>query len=110
MLKYRLDINRILEEMAKQQMNFSDLSRYLGWSRSLLHFAIFHGSKSFAPKIAKTLGIDPCEIIISAVKGGPASNKSRMLMKGGIYANEKTSEESGKEGSGQEGGKEANQK
>lgn len=68
MLYYRLDKNRIENEMERQMLNYTDLARLLGWSRQLLFYAINHGSKSFAPKIAEALGIMPGEIIISKSK------------------------------------------
>jgi len=69
MIKYRLNKDRIEEEMAARQLNLTDLSRLLGWSRQLTFHAINFGSKSFAPKIAKAIGVNPEDIIISAVKG-----------------------------------------
>ena len=71
MLKYRLNKTRIEEEMVKKGLNLAALSRLLGWSRQLTHFAINHGGVSFALKISRILGIEPEEIIISVQKGGP---------------------------------------
>ena len=71
MLKYRLNKIRIEEEMERRLLNLSDLARILGWSRQLTHHAINHGGKSFAPKIAAILGIEPESIITSIRKGGP---------------------------------------
>lgn len=71
MIKHRLDKEKIELEMMRQHFGLVDLARLLGWSRQLTHHAINNGGKSFAPKIAKVLGIkDPGEIIISVVKGG----------------------------------------
>ena len=63
MIKYRLNKIRIEEEMGRRFLNLADLARLLGWSRQLTHHAINNGGKSFAPKIAAVLGVDPCEII-----------------------------------------------
>jgi lysophospholipase L1-like esterase len=69
MLIYRLNRIRIEEEMEKRAMNYTDLARLLGWSRQLVNYALYHGGKSFAPKIATVLGIeDPNEIITSRKK------------------------------------------
>ena len=70
MLKYRLNKNRINEELVSRGWNYTDLARFLGWSRSLLHYALNKGGKSFAPKLAAALGIKPESIIISVRKGG----------------------------------------
>ncbi len=71
MLKYRLDKIKIEEEMGRRFLNLADLARLLGWSRQLTHHAINNGGKSFAPKLAAVLGIEPESIIISVRKGGP---------------------------------------
>ncbi len=63
MIKYRLNRIKIEEEMEKRFLNLTDLARILGWSRQLTHHAINNGGKSFAPKIAAVLGLDPGEII-----------------------------------------------
>ncbi len=70
MIKYRLNKEKIETEMERSNLNLSDLARRLGWSRQLTHHAINHGSKSFAPKIAAALGIEPESIIISIRRGG----------------------------------------
>ena len=70
MLKYRLNKNRIEEEMVKKGLNLTSLARLLGFSLPLTHYALNHGGASFAPKISKVLGIEPSEII-TFMKGAP---------------------------------------
>ncbi len=71
MLKYRLNKNRIEEEMVKKGLNLTSLARLLGFSLPLTHYALNHGGASFAPKLAAVLGIEPESIIISVRKGAP---------------------------------------
>jgi hypothetical protein len=68
MIKYRLDKAKIEAEMEKAFLSHSDLARKLKWSRSLLSYAINRGSKSFAPKIAKALGITDANDIVVSIK------------------------------------------
>ena len=70
MIKYRLNKNRIEEEMEKRLLNYGDLAHLLGWSRSLLYYAVNQGGKSFAPKIAEVLKIERGDIIFSIPKRG----------------------------------------
>ena len=65
MLKYRLNKNRIEEEMVKKGLNLTGLARLLGFSLQLTHYALNHGGSSFALKISRTLGIEPGEILVS---------------------------------------------
>lgn len=71
MLKYRLNKIRIEEEMVKKNLNLTGLSRLLGFSLQLTHYALNHGGASFALKISRVFGIEPELIITPFVKGGP---------------------------------------
>lgn len=70
MIKYRLNKEIIEQKMAEKKLGLFDLARILGFSPQLTYYAINHGSKSFAPKIGKALGIEPESIIISIRRGG----------------------------------------
>ena len=71
MLKYRLNKNRIEEEMVKKNLNLTGLSRLIHCSIQLTHYALNHGGLSFALKISRALGIEPELIITPLTKGGP---------------------------------------
>jgi len=85
MLKFRLNKNRIEEEMVKKNLNLIGLARILGFSRQLTHYALNHGSLSFALKISRALGIEPELIIIPVMKGGdsPRQDLQPILRKEG---------------------------
>jgi len=65
MIKHRLNKKIIEQAMAEKKIGLFDLARLLGFSPQLTFYAINRGGKSFAPKIAKVLGIDSDSIIIS---------------------------------------------
>ena len=67
--------------MVRKNLNLVGLSRLLGFSRQLTHYAINHGSLSFALKIARALGIEPELIIIPVTKGGPRQDCQSPLRK-----------------------------
>jgi len=81
MIKYRLNTQRIIEEMERRFLTVADLARLLGWSRQLAHHAINNGGKSFAPKLAAVLGIDPSEII-TVTKGGTSPRQDYQPLSG----------------------------
>lgn len=75
MIKYRLNKEIIERAMAEKKIGLFDLARLLGWSPQLTHYAINHGSKSFASKIAQVLGIKESDLIM-VVKGGPGKDSA----------------------------------
>ena len=82
MLKYRLNKNRIEEEMVKKNLNLTGLARLIGCSIQLTHYALNHGGVSFALKIARALGIEPEPIIIPVTKGGDSPRQDYQPLSG----------------------------
>jgi lambda repressor-like predicted transcriptional regulator len=76
MIKYRINKQRIEAELEKRLWNYTDLARKLGWSRSLLHWGINRGSRSFAPKIAAALDCKPEELVITIGGAGKSKKES----------------------------------
>jgi hypothetical protein len=67
----RTDLGKVSEFLIAKCWNYRDLANALNWSYNKTHHAINNGGKSFAPKIAAVLGIEPESIITSIRKGGP---------------------------------------